>query len=136
MKKDFFIPLKKIPNVTHQDKNVKVVNGKAIIYKSDNLRNAEDIFKSRLAEYVPEEMFKAPVILKLVWCYPMGKDKIAGQYKVTKPDVDNLAKTFIDCMTKCGFWKDDSAVANLQSVKVYDNMSGIYVCVEDVLEVD
>ena len=132
MKKDFFIPLKKIPNVTHQDKNVKVVNGKAIIYKSDNLRNAEDIFKSRLAEYVPEEMFKAPVILKLVWCYPTNKDNRSGEYKTTKPDVDNLAKTFIDCMTKCGFWKDDSVVADLQSVKVYDKKTGIYVYVEDI----
>ena len=129
MEKKFFIPLEKIPNVTHQDKKVKVLNGKPIIYKSDNLRNAEEIFLSKLAEYTPKEMFKAPVILKIIWCYPITDttNQWAGKYKITKPDVDNLAKSFVDCMTKSNFWLDDSVVADLQSVKIYDKHSGIYV---------
>ena len=28
-----------------------------------------------------------------------------------RPDVDNISKAVIDCMTKCGFWEDDSQLA-------------------------
>ena len=33
--------------------------------------------------------------------------------KVTRPDIDNLTKTYLDSATKAGLWHDDSQVAKL-----------------------
>ena len=40
----------------------------------------------------------------------MREESEQRQREVTKPDTDNLQKLLKDCMTKCGFWKDDAQV--------------------------
>jgi Holliday junction resolvase RusA-like endonuclease len=37
--------------------------------------------------------------------------------KITRPDVDNCAKTIMDVLTKQGFWHDDSQVSCLILIK-------------------
>ena len=37
---DFFIVMKKVPTVTHQEKQVHVVNGKPVFYEPDELKAA------------------------------------------------------------------------------------------------
>ena len=37
--------------------------------------------------------------------------------KVTRPDLDNMAKTVLDGLTKVGCFKDDSQVSNLTLLK-------------------
>ena len=55
-----------------------------------------------------------------------------GEYKLTRPDTDNLQKLFKDCMTKVGFWKDDAIVCSEHIEKFYNSVTGIWVLVETI----
>lgn len=55
----------------------------------------------------PKAHFKADGSLK-----PM-----APTFFKQKPDLDNLEKAVLDCLTVVGFWKDDCQVVHLQSTK-------------------
>ena len=127
MEIEFFVPLKKIPTVTHQDKIISVKNGKPIIFDSHNLKEAKEVFKTGLINHIPGKMLNAPIGIELIWCFPLEKNKVDGDYYTKKPDVDNLAKAFIDQMTKLKFWKDDSHVSKLVSEKRYNSICGVYV---------
>ena len=37
--------------------------------------------------------------------------------KSTQPDVDNIAKFYLDCLNRVGFWTDDKLVADLRCTK-------------------
>ena len=124
---EFFAPLKKIPTVTHQDKIISVKNGKPIIFDSPELKRAKRIFEDCLIEHIPNKELEPPISIELVWCFPLEKNKVDGDYYTKKPDVDNLAKAFIDQMTKLKFWKDDSHVSKLVSEKRYNSICGVYV---------
>lgn len=124
---EFFAPLKKIPTVTHQDKIISVKNGKPIIFDSPELKRAKRIFEDCLIEHIPSKELEPPISIELVWCFPLEKNKVDGDYYTKKPDVDNLAKAFIDQMTKLKFWKDDSHVSRVISEKRYNSISGVYV---------
>lgn len=72
----------------------------------------------------PPEPLKGPLSLEIVACfsYPASwsrakRDRIRA--KVSKPDLDNLAKGAMDVLTACGFWLDDAQVAELVVRKCY-----------------
>jgi Holliday junction resolvase RusA-like endonuclease len=127
MEFEFFAPLKKIPTVTHQDKIISVKNGKPIIFDSHNLKEAKEVFKTGLISHIPGKMLNAPIGVEIIWCFPLEKNKVDGDYYTKKPDVDNLVKAFIDQMTKLNFWKDDSHVSRVVSEKRYNSICGVYV---------
>lgn len=52
---EFFIPMKKIPTTTHQQKKVRVVNGKPQFYEPDSLKEARAMFMDKFAQHVPKE---------------------------------------------------------------------------------
>jgi Holliday junction resolvase RusA-like endonuclease len=52
--------------------------------------------------------------------------------KITRPDLDNLAKLALDAMTKCGYWLDDSQVVRLETAKWFGDLPGIAVTVDEV----
>ena len=68
--------------------------------------------------------FKIPTSTRKVDKELMLKDLISP---TKKPDADNLAKAFIDQMTKLKFWKDDSHISSIKSEKRYNSISGVYV---------
>lgn len=129
---EFFVPLKKIPTTTHQQKKVTMVNGKPLFYEPQSLQEARAIFMSRFAKYVPEEKMKGPLRLTVKWLFPKVKNTYDGQYKTTKPDTDNLNKLPKDCMTELGFWYDDAQVASEIIEKFWADVVGIYVRVEQL----
>lgn len=55
-----------------------------------------------------------------------------AQYKDTRPDTDNLQKLLKDCMTACGYWRDDAQVASEISEKFWATLPGIYIKVEEL----
>jgi len=57
-----------------------------------------------------------------------------GTWKVTKPDVDNYPKAFIDQMVKVGFFKDDSFIVDLRVRKTYGEKASIFVQWEELGE--
>lgn len=125
---EFFMPMIP-PTVTHQEKKIHVVNGKPITYEPAELKEARAKLIAHLGRHVPEKKLDKGCRLIVKWCFPKGKHK-DGEYRITKPDTDNLQKLLKDCMTYCGFWEDDALVASEIVEKFWAEHSGIYIKIE------
>lgn len=54
-----------------------------------------------------------------------------GQYKRTKPDIDNLIKTVLDAANE-KVWNDDNQIVEIRSIKQYAETPKIIMEVEEV----
>ena len=106
---DFFLHIKP-PTATHQEKQVRIVHGKPLFYDPAPVKDAKNLLIAHLYPHKPEKPFKGAVALSTVWLFPRGTAHKNGEWRITKPDTDNLQKLLKDCMTRTGFWKDDSQV--------------------------
>ena len=88
-------------------------------FKSKTLQQAEDAYMTQLFEFRPQQPLQGAVALHIEFMYSIKDKKKKGKWKTSKPDVDNVAKLLIDCMTRCGFWVDDSQVVILRLAKRY-----------------
>lgn len=127
---EFFMPMIP-PTVTHQEHKVAVKNGKPIFYDPPELKEARSKLMAHLAKHKPKKKYECGVRLTVKWLFPKGKHK-DGDYKITKPDTDNLQKLLKDCMTACDFWKDDALVASEICEKFWAEVSGIYVRIDEL----
>lgn len=123
-----------IPKLTHQN-GVKAAarGGRTVVYKSAELRGLEAKYCALLRPYAPPEPWDCPICLTTEWLFRRPKSA-KGVYKTTKPDTDNLVKTLKDCMTKCGFWKDDALVAMDFCAKLWADEEcehGVFIHVRD-----
>ena len=121
----------KIPpqRATLQEIGLSVIrqNGRLVSkpYTTPRVRNAKDFYIIHLHKHAPKEPLKGAISLRIVFHF---KTETKRGWKVTKPDVDNMAKLFIDAMTETGFWKDDNQIACLGVAKRWD--------AEDLVEVE
>lgn len=129
---EFFMPMKKVPTATHQTKQVMMVKGKPVFYEPDDLKAARAKLTAHLGQHVPEKKYTGPVRLTTKWLFPMTKTSKNGQYKHTRPDTDNLQKLLKDCMSDCGYWKDDALVVSEITEKFWAELPGIYIKIEEV----
>jgi len=132
MTTEFFMPMKSPPTITHQQKQVSVVNGKPVFYEPDELKAAHAKLMAHLGQHVPKKKYNGAVRLLVKWCFPIKGKHQDGEYKATKPDTDNLQKLLKDCMTDCGYWKDDALVASEIIEKFWANKPGIYIRIEEL----
>lgn len=132
---EFFIPLKDIPTHTAQQRRLGVTkDGKPFTYKDEELKDIENMFLGELYKHAPEVPIKPPVRLITRWLFRNNGSQKDGEYKITKPDTDNLLKLFKDCMAKLGYFKDDSHVASELTEKFWANTPGIYVKAERITD--
>ncbi|MGG4447613.1 RusA family crossover junction endodeoxyribonuclease [Brevibacillus porteri] len=129
---EFFMPMKKVPTVTHQQKQVTVVNDKPVFYEPAELKAARAKLMAHLGRQVPGQTYTKPVRLVVKWCFPITGKRQDGEYKATKPDIDNSQKLLFDCMTDLKFWKDDALVVSLIAEKFWAKLPGIYIRIEEV----
>lgn len=122
----------KPPTCTHQEKQVHVVNGKPVIYEPQELKATRQKLQAHLIPYRPEVPFTGPLRLTTWWCFPLKGKHRDGEYKISKPDTDNLVKLLKDVMTEVCFWKDDAQVASEVIEKYWAEVPGIYVKVESL----
>lgn len=134
MEIEFFLPMREPPSTTHQEHQVTVVNGKPIFYEPQRLRIIRQKFLVMVSPHAPEEKIAGPVQLITKWIWQESKKHPADSWKTTKPDTDNMIKLLKDCMTKVGFWKDDSQVASEITEKFYGIHPGIYIKVRELNE--
>lgn len=130
MTTEFFVAIIP-PTVTHQEKKVSVIKGKPVFYEPPNLKDARLKLMSHLARFVPSKKYIGGVRLIVKWCFPR-KNHRDGEYKITKPDTDNLQKLLKDVMTKLGYWADDNLVASEIVEKFWAEKPGIYIRIEDL----
>lgn len=128
---EFFMPMVP-PTATHQEKQVRVVDGKPRFYEPDQLKAARAKLEAHLAKHVPELPLTGPIRLLTKWCFPVVGDHKDGEYRISRPDTDNLSKLLKDCMTKLLYWKDDAEVASEICEKFWANVPGIYIKAEEL----
>jgi len=129
---NFFINMKP-PTSTAQEKKVTVVNGRPVFYDPPAVKEARRDMTARLAMHKPSKPMSGPVELTVVWLFPKGKTHCHGEWRVTKPDTDNLQKLLKDCMTRCGFWNDDAQVVRETAEKRWaDEPTGIFINLEEL----
>lgn len=119
------------PTVTHQEKSVHVVKGKPVFYEPAELSAARQKLMAHLSRHRPETPLSGGVRLMVKWCFPKGGHQ-DGEYRITKPDTDNLQKLLKDCMTAVGYWEDDAQVASEAVEKFWADIPGIYIAVEKI----
>lgn len=130
MATEFFMPMVP-PTCTHQEKQVRVRDGKPVFYEPQELKTARQKLTGHLSRHRPEEPYTAGVRLMVKWCFPKGGHR-DGEYRITRPDTDNLQKLLKDCMTAAGFWKDDCLVASEIVEKFWAEIPGIYIRIEEL----
>lgn len=128
---EFFMAMNP-PTITHQEKQVHVVNGKPVFYDPADLKATRQKLEAYLGKYVPEDPYHKGVRLITKWCFPSGGRHGNGEYRTTKPDTDNLQKLLKDCMTRVGFWEDDALVASEIVEKFWSEIPGIYIRIEEL----
>lgn len=128
MKTEFFLAMIP-PTCTHQEKQVRVVNGKPRFYEPAELKAARERLRAHLGRHIPEERFSGALRLTTWWCFPRGSHP-DGSYRTSKPDTDNLVKMLKDVMTELHFWTDDAQVASEVIEKYWAEIPGIFVKVE------
>ena len=116
----------KVPTKTFQEKKLRTVKGRAVLYTPPELVEIRQKYISALMPYAPPVPAEGPISLCLMFCFKDEKHK-PGTPKITKPDLDNLEKGLVDCMTKCNFWNDDSQICLEYISKSYEIHEGIYI---------
>ncbi len=128
---EFFMPMIP-PTVTAQEHKVMIKNNKPFFYDPPELKVARQKLQAYLANHRPEETYQGPLRLIVKWLFPVVGNHESGEWKATKPDTDNLQKLLKDCMTQCGYWKDDALVASEIVEKFWSNIPGIWIRIEEL----
>jgi Holliday junction resolvase RusA-like endonuclease len=136
MKTEFFMPMIP-PTVTHQEQDIKIIKNKKgklvpLVYDPTELTAAKVKLQGHLGQHVPTEKYTGAVRLIAKWCFPITGKHQNGEYKVTKPDTDNLQKMLKDVMTTLGYWTDDALVASEITEKFWADKPGIFISIEDL----
>ena len=121
------------PTATHQEKAVRVVNGKPRFYEPDALKQARAKLTGHLARHRPGAPLAGPLELVTGWYFPASDAHPDGTWRITRPDTDNLQKLLKDCMTGVGFWQDDAQVCREIAEKFYSNLPGIRIRVRELV---
>ena len=119
------------PTATAQEHKVAVRN-KPIFYDPPEVKAAKEKLIANLSKYSLNTPYREGVRLVTKWLFPNDGKHKDGEYKISKPDTDNLQKMFKDCMTLCGFWTDDQLVASEICEKFWADIPGIYVRIEEL----
>ena len=130
MKIQFFMPMVP-PTVTAQEHKVAVRNGEPHFYDPPELKAAKEKLAAHLSQHTIPQPLTSGVRLVTKWLFPIQGSHKNGEYKTTRPDTDNLQKMLKDCMTKCGFWKDDALVVSEIVEKFWAEIPGIFIRIED-----
>lgn len=117
-----------IPTAQARARHGRTKSGLHMTFKSANQKANERTLEALLAPYAPKTPLAGPLVLEFVAALPVGKSdskklreaKLSGHVlPEKKPDLDNLTKQIMDCMTRLQFWADDVQVVCLRCEKIY-----------------
>lgn len=102
--------------------------GNTVLYDPLKSRNFKQYVSMIAAQHAPEELITGPIHLNLDFYRPTPKKyqtkpkqqliEAGKLLPTTKPDIDNLAKSVKDGLTKI-IWQDDSQVVSMNIRKFY-----------------
>lgn len=121
------------PTVTHNDLEASVGRGgRPYIRKSERLREAEGAYMARLAPLRPARPLSGPLRLTVRWCFPTDSEHAQGEPMGEAPDLDNMCKSFQDCLTRAGIIDDDRHVVELRLSKAWSDPAGVWFRAEGI----
>lgn len=125
------------PTVTAQEHKVKVIHGRPMFYDPAKVKEARSLLKANLLIYKPATPLEGPIELHAIWLFPRGRSHKHNEWRITRPDTDNLQKLLKDCMTVMGFWKDDAQVVRETCAKKWsDEPCGIDIEIRVLESID
>ncbi len=101
--------------------------------QSSSAAKAQKSLMALFSEHAPETPLSGPVWCDITWTYPWRaseskKRMLAARQPCDKrPDIDNIQKMMLDCLTRCAFWKDDGQVFAIRVRKYWGQRPGIVV---------
>lgn len=115
---------------TAQEKGVRIITSKSgrsfpTFYKKKRLIQNERLLEIALRPHLDHDTIMndgdTAILLEIVYMFPYTtstpKWKREGlAFMTQRPDADNISKSVVDCMTRIGFWADDSMV-NFKFIK-------------------
>jgi len=121
-------------------KNFKT--GKFFVGKKSNSKavQAKTELMAMLMPHQPKTPLQGPLECEIDIVYPWRnsepkKNRTAGyRWCDKKPDLDNWNKQFSDCLTRLGFWEDDSQVSILHLTKRWGNEPRIDVVISEIFQ--
>ena len=107
--------------VTAQQKGLKIIRGTPIFYEKPEVTKAKNLIKSELIFKAPEEPYEGPLCVRIMWLFDKKTltKKENKTFKVSYPDLDNMAKGFLDICTELHIWKDDNCISKLELEKAW-----------------
>lgn len=130
------------PKHTAQASNkiLKTKDGRFFVGKmsSSNAKQTQNELMCLLNPYKPKTPMNGALKETVRWIYPYRKSEPKKNrdreiWCDTRSDCDNLVKLFNDCLTRLGFWFDDSQVAILHFEKLYAEIPRIEVEIEELM---
>lgn len=121
------------PTATAQEQKTTVRGGTPRKYDPPKVKEAKFLLREALRPFKPPMPMDGPLQLYVEWRFPTGKSHRDGEWKITRPDTDNLQKGLKDCMTREGFWIDDSRVCLEIVKKIWSALPGIYIELEPIV---
>lgn len=121
-------------------------NGRASVYNPGTAEAWKGAIALAIKPYLPPAPLEGPIRLSVEHFMPRPKahfrtGKRAGELRpdypvhhVSTPDVDNLAKAAMDCLTQIGVWRDDNQVCECWIKKQYDmnGTTGALIRIENI----
>ena len=109
-----------------------------MFFKNKKAQSAENDLLLLCSQYAPQSPITEPIKLTVEFAFPWRaseplKRKALGRAPHTsRPDCSNIIKIIEDVLTKLGFWKDDSLIADLCVRKFWGDQVGITVRIEPI----
>lgn len=125
-----YLDLEQNPTGTAQQTGQMVRGDYIHHYVKKNVAKQKAIYENAIREALDGReppMFEDAVYLDITFYYQIKAKNRWGQWKTSKPDLDNSVKSLQDVMTRMGFWKDDSQIALLKLKKRLSEHPGILI---------
>lgn len=117
----FTIPIIPAAQMRSRHRMLKTKSGKVIslTHKAKEQQRYEDQIIAVILNHRPFRAMQGPVTLSITAYLPIPrswsawKQEAADKHIIvptSKPDLDNLQKNIMDCLTKSSYWRDDSQV--------------------------
>ena len=87
----------------HSSIKVTLVKNKPVFYKPEKLKQARSVIIKHLKPFKPKQPIESPIKLNVIWRFLEVEKNKHFEWRVTKPDTDNLQKMLKDCMTDVDF---------------------------------
>lgn len=116
-------------------------NGHARVYDPGTSEGWKSLIAVAARGHFPEEPYLGEVTINMDFRFRRPKSHYrtgrfsrelrdrAPDHHVGKPDVDNLSKAVLDCLTELGVWRDDCQVVRMMVTKRYDSNPGVEIIV-------